>query len=63
MEELRRLRNIKLFQSDWTQIGDNKLSMSKQGEWSTYRQALRDVPANNSSVTDLSQVSWPTEPS
>ena len=63
MEELRRLRNIKLFQSDWTQIGDNKLSMSKQGEWSTYRQALRDVPANNSRVTDLSQVSWPTAPS
>ena len=63
MEELRRLRNIKLFQSDWTQIGDNKLSMSKQGEWSTYRQALRDVPANNSSVTDMDKVSWPTEPS
>ena len=63
MEELRRLRNIKLFQSDWTQIGDNKLTMSKQGEWSTYRQALRDVPANNSSVTDMDKVSWPTEPS
>ena len=63
MEELRRLRNIKLFQSDWTQIGDNKLSMSKKGEWTEYRQALRDVPANNSSVTDMDKVSWPTEPS
>ena len=63
MEELRRLRNTKLYRSDWTQLGDNKLSMSKQGEWSTYRQALRDVPANNSSVTDMDKVSWPTEPS
>ena len=62
MEELRRLRNTKLYRSDWTQLGDNKLSMSKQGEWSTYRQALRDVPANNSSVTDMDKVSWPTEP-
>ena len=56
MEELRRLRNTKLYRSDWTQLGDNKLSMSKQGEWSTYRQALRDVPANNSSVTDMDKV-------
>ena len=63
MEELRRLRNTKLYRSDWTQLGDNKLSMSKQGEWATYRQALRDVPANNSSVTDMDKVSWPTEPS
>ena len=63
MEELRRLRNTKLYRSDWTQLGDNKLSMSKQGEWSTYRQALRDVPANNSSVTGMDKVSWPTEPS
>ena len=63
MEELRRLRNPRHYRSDWTQLGDNKLSMSKQGEWSTYRQALRDVPANNSSVTDMDKVSWPTEPS
>ena len=61
--QIRMERYTRLLLCDWTQIGDNKLSMSKQGEWSTYRQALRDVPANNSSVTDLSQVSWPTEPS
>jgi len=61
--QIRRERDNRLYACDWTQIGDNKLSMSKQGEWSTYRQALRDVPANNSSVTDFSQVSWPTEPS
>ena len=63
MEELRRLRNNKLYRSDWTQLDDCKLSMSKKGEWTEYRQALRDVPANNSSVTNMDKVSWPTEPS
>ena len=63
MVELRRLRDIKLYTCDWTQLDDCKLSMSKKGEWTEYRQALRDVPANNSSVTNLDKVSWPTEPS
>ena len=63
MLSIREARNRKLFASDWTQIPDNKLGMTKQGEWATYRQALRDVPANSSSATDLEEVSWPTEPS
>ena len=63
MVELRRLRDIKLYNCDWTQLDDCKLSMSKKGEWTEYRQALRDVPANNSSVTNMDKVSWPTEPS
>jgi len=63
MKALRNKRMIKLRLSDWTQIADNQLSDSKKAEWVTYRQALRDVPANNSSVTDMDSVSWPTEPS
>ena len=61
--EIRENRNRRLYASDWTQLDDCKLSMSKKGEWTEYRQALRDVPANNSSVTDMDKVSWPTEPS
>ena len=63
LTEVRRLRDSKLARSDWTQIADNQLSDSKKAEWVTYRQSLRDVPANNSSVTDMDSVSWPTEPS
>tara|TARA_X000001382_G_scaffold41841_1_gene28128 strand:+ start:1897 stop:2355 length:459 start_codon:yes stop_codon:yes gene_type:complete len=63
MKALRDKRIIKLSLSDWTQIADNQLSDSKKAEWVTYRQALRDVPANNSSVTDMDSVNWPTEPS
>ena len=60
---LRHLRDVLLRESDWTQFTDSPLSDSKKAEWVTYRQALRDIPANNSSVTDLDQVSWPTKPS
>ena len=63
MKAMRGDRNIKLQLSDWTQYVDSPLSDSKKVEWAAYRQALRDIPTNNSSVTDLDQVSWPTEPS
>ena len=55
-------RRDKLAESDWTQMPDSPLSDSKKAEWATYRQALRDVPANNSDATDLSDIIWPTKP-
>lgn len=60
--ELRAVRDGKLFQSDWTQIPDAPLTAEQKAAWATYRQELRDVPANNTNITDLSQVTWPTEP-
>ncbi len=59
-EDLRIRRNKKLTDCDWTRIDDNGLSGSKKTEWATYRQALRDLPANTS---DSSDPTWPTEPS
>lgn len=59
---LRETRNAALTVSDWTQIPDAPLTTEQKAAWSTYRQALRDVPANNTNITDLSQVTWPTEP-
>ena len=55
-------RNALLLASDWTQLPDSALSDSKKTEWATYRQALRDVPANNSSASARSDVNFPTEP-
>ena len=59
---VRNERDVKLGQSDWTQIADSPLSGEAKAEWATYREALRDVPANNQSATSTEGVSWPTEP-
>jgi hypothetical protein len=60
--ELRDLRDRKLFRSDWTQFPDSPLTDEAKAEWVTYRQALRDVPANHSEINSLDEVSWPTVP-
>lgn len=59
---MRERRNNLLIESDWTQGDDSPLSDSKKTEWQTYRQALRDVPANNSSATVREDITWPTQP-
>jgi len=55
LEELRQVRNIKLAETDYLALSDNTLST----EMSTYRQALRDITDN---ATSLSNVTWPTKP-
>ena len=59
-EVLRNQRTDKLLFCDWTQGNDSPLSNSKKTEWATYRQALRDFPANTS---DPKNPTWPSEPS
>ena len=62
MKELRRQRNAKLAESDW--MGNSDVTMSSA--WTTYRQALRDLPEGASPTWDgttLGNVTWPTEPS
>lgn len=60
--EVRGERAKRLILSDWTQMPDSQLTDSEKAEWATYRQALRDVPANNANINSLDEVSWPTEP-
>ncbi len=57
---LRNQRDDKLLLCDWTQGNDTPLGSSKKTEWATYRQALRDLPANTS---DPKNPTWPSEPS
>ena len=59
---VRRERDIKLGVSDWTQMPDVHLNLGAEADWATYRQALRNVPADNADVTSLTEVSWPTVP-
>jgi hypothetical protein len=54
-EALRAERDIRLAKSDWMGLSDTTMPDA----WKTYRQALRDLPANTS---DFSNPNWPTEP-
>tara|TARA_B100001027_G_C16260965_1_gene329415 strand:- start:1609 stop:2040 length:432 start_codon:yes stop_codon:yes gene_type:complete len=56
---VRNVRNGLLAESDWTVLADSPLSDTKIAEWKTYRQALRDLPANTS---DFANPIYPTEP-
>ena len=58
---VRMTRNGLLRDSDWTQLADSPLAAEKKAEWVTYRQALRDYPAESDKVSTLP--AWPTEPS
>lgn len=56
-EAIRSSRNKKLSLSDWTQLDDSP--GTKKLEWATYRQALRDLPAQAGFPWD---VDWPSQP-
>lgn len=59
---VREIRNQKVRSSDWTQVADSPLDEEQKFLWSEYRQALRDVPADNSAIEELESIMWPTEP-
>ena len=59
MEELRKKRNELLAESDWMAVSDRTPTDAQK----TYRQALRDLPANQTpSDMQLSNITWPTKP-
>jgi len=58
MRLLRAERDRRLAETDWMSGSDVTMSDA----WKTYRQALRDAPAQ-SGVTGLDDVTWPTKPS
>lgn len=55
-KNIRDQRNQLLSQTDWTQLSDSIVAST----WTTYRQELRDVPAQDGFPYS---VTWPTEPS
>jgi hypothetical protein len=62
MRVLREERNQKLAKTDWRASSD----LTLPSEWSTYRQALRDLPSTANPTLDqngnLQGVTWPDEP-
>ena len=65
MRLLREERDKRIAKTDWRASSDLTLASA----WSTYRQALRDLPStaspklNSEYDLDLTSVTWPTEPS
>ena len=62
MKLLRIERNQKLALTDWSQGGDVPVGIKTA--YQEYRQALRDLPANQTPIdNELSNITWPTKPS
>lgn len=52
----RKKRDVLLTQSDWTQVADAPVD---QAAWAVYRQALRDIPAQEGFP---GEIIWPVTP-
>jgi hypothetical protein len=55
-ENVRKERNKRLTECDWTQMPD--VTLSNKAEWDTYRQALRDITTQ----TNPFIIQWPNDP-
>jgi hypothetical protein len=55
-DQIRLWRNAELAKSDWTQLADASVDKTV---WATYRQALRDLPAQTDSAD---KAKFPTAP-
>ena len=59
LSSLRRQRNQLLAETDWVITMHKELGTNIPAAWKTYRQALRDLPAN---TEDPANPVWPTKP-
>jgi hypothetical protein len=55
-EQIKLWRNAELSRTDWTQLSD---APGNKQAWATYRQALRDLPAQGGKADDAE---FPTAP-
>ncbi len=58
---IRSTRTARLSASDWTQVLDARLTTNEQEAWAQYRQALRDLPADQPCLM-YDDVVWPESP-
>lgn len=57
--EIKTKRSELLVASDWTQLPNGPLTAEQTTAWATYRQELRDIPAQSGYPLN---VIWPTPP-
>ena len=60
--KLRSQRDRYLKATDWTQLSDCPLTTKQKSSYATYRQQLRDLPAQHSDLEDYAHIVWPTKP-
>ena len=58
LAELRSKRNRLLAETDYLALSDSTLT----SDMTTYRQALRDLPAGKDTVAKCENATWPTKP-
>ena len=58
-DNVRRLRDSYLSESDWTQIPNNPLSPEDETAWANYRELLRQIPQQTGFPYS---VQWPSKP-
>ena len=62
LEDLRNWRSSQLGASDWTQVPDGPLDSTTKAAWATYRDKLRDLPANAKAPNQFAKSDWPLAP-
>ena len=60
MADLRSKRDRLLASCDWVMMSDSPIA--DKTEWETYRQALRDITENLTTVEQVQAVEFPTKP-
>lgn len=63
IDVLRQHRERYLAESDWTQQPDAPISPEKKEEWRLYRQELRDLTNNITTIEEALGYQWPQKPS
>ena len=58
LADMRNKRNLLLAETDFYALSDVTLSE----DMTTYRQALRDLPAGKDTVNKVNNATWPTKP-
>lgn len=56
---IRKIRDQLLSKTDWVVTRASDTGVAVSDEWKTYRQALRDLPATQ---TDVDNITYPTKP-
>ena len=59
---LRQRRNSLLASCDWTVLTDSQLTTTEKTAWKAYRQALRDITENLTTVAQVNAVVFPDKP-
>ena len=60
MADLRQRRDAILKSCDWVMMSDSPIA--DKSNWETYRQALRDITENLTTVEQVQAVEFPTKP-